>query len=47
MKPNAMIPSQTWPASAEAVTVRVAGPADTAALRGAGAGMSFERMALP
>jgi hypothetical protein len=33
MKPNAMIPSQTWPAGAEAVTVRMAVPADTAALR--------------
>jgi hypothetical protein len=33
MKPNATIPSQPWPAGAEAVTVRMAVPADTAALR--------------
>ena len=32
MKRNATIPSQPWPAGAEAVTVRMAVAADTAAL---------------
>jgi hypothetical protein len=32
MKPNAMIPSHRWPGPAEPVTIRMAVPADTAAL---------------
>jgi hypothetical protein len=32
MKPNAMIPSHAWPDAGQAVTIRMAGPADAAAL---------------